>query len=116
MYYFLLAGRCLHCCRAFSSWAGQGPLVVLRGLLVAEQGSRRSGSVFAVHGLSCSSVCGIFRDKALTCAPCPGRRILNPWMTREVLEFLLIGGKGECTKMISTLKIGLTSNSKRFSR
>lgn len=43
--------------------------------------------------------------------PCPGRRILNLWTTGEVLEFLLIEGKGECTKMILTLKIGLTSNS-----
>lgn len=105
MYYFLLAGQYLHCCaRAFSSWAEQALLTVLPALLIAAQGSRRSGSVFAVHGLSCSSVCGIFRDKALTCAPCPGRWILNPWTTRGVLEFLLTGGKGECTKMISALK------------
>ena len=37
--------------------------------LVAEHGSRRTGSVVVVHGLSCSTTCGIFPDQGSN--PCP---------------------------------------------
>ena len=37
--------------------------------LVAEHSSRRAGSVVVVHGLSCSTACGIFLDQGSN--PCP---------------------------------------------
>ena len=39
-----------------------------------------------MHGLSCSTSCGIFLEQGWwTCVPCIGRRILNHWTAREVL-------------------------------
>ena len=58
------------CVRAFSSCSKWGPLfIAVRGpltivaSLVAEQGSRRAGSVVVAHGPSCSASCGIFPDQ-----------------------------------------------------
>ena len=37
-----------------------------------------------VHGLSCSSACGIFPDQGSNSCPCIGRQILNHYAAREV--------------------------------
>ena len=39
----------------------------------------------AVHGLSCSMVCGIFPDRELNLCHCTGRWILNHCITKEVI-------------------------------
>ena len=94
-----LAAQGLHCCMwAFSSCGQRGLLfVVVHGILIAvaclvvehglqtcglrqlwhvgsvvvAHGLQSAGSVFVVHGLSCSMACGIFPDQGLN--PCPLR-------------------------------------------
>ena len=44
-------------------------LSLSRPLLLRSTGSRRAGSVFVVHGPSCSVACGIFPDQGSN--PCP---------------------------------------------
>ena len=64
------------CARAFSSCGKWGHsssrcagLSLSRPLLLRSTGSRRTGSVVAVHGPSCSAACGIFPDQGTN--PCP---------------------------------------------
>ena len=40
-----------------------------RGLSLRSTGSRRAGSVFVAHGLSCSTACGIFPDQGSNLCP-----------------------------------------------
>jgi len=59
--------------------------------LVAELGFRVQASVVAVLGLSCPVTWGIFLNWDPTYVPCIGRRILNHWITREILSpFLML--------------------------
>ena len=53
-------------------------------LLLRSTGSRCTGSVVVVHGLSCSAACGIFPAQGSNPCPCIGRQILNHCTTREV--------------------------------
>ena len=62
-------------------------------LLLRSMGSRCVGSVVVAHGLSCSTACGIFPDRARTHVPCIGRQILNHCATREVPWWLFWRGK-----------------------
>ena len=67
------------------------------GSVVVARGLQSAGSVVVVHGLSCSTACGIFQTRNQTRVPCIGRRILNHCATREVrgmLLLMLIKGKG----------------------
>ena len=57
----------------FSGWSAQALLSV--------------ALVVVAHGLSCSEVCGMFRNRDQTCVLCFGRWILNHWTTGDVLGF-----------------------------
>ena len=116
IFYFFMAVLGLCCCaRAFSSCREQGlPFLAVHRLLIvgaslfAEHGlsvhglqqlqhassvvvARRlqsTGSVVVVHGLSCSTACGIFLDQSLNSCPLHCRQILNHCATREAqLQF-----------------------------
>ena len=63
--------RALSSCRGHSSSRCAG-LSLSRPLLLRSTGSRRTGSVVAAHGPSCSAACGIFPDQGSN--PCPLHR------------------------------------------
>ena len=96
IYLFLAALGLRYCARAFSSCGKQGPLLVAvcrlliavaslvaehglqahglqqlwhAGSVVVAHGLQSAGSLFVVHGLSCSTACGIFPDQGSN--PCP---------------------------------------------
>ena len=77
LFFLFLAALDLCCCaQAFSSWGEWGySLLWCAGfslrwlLLLRSMGSRCTGSVVVVHGLSCSVACGIFLDQGSN--PCP---------------------------------------------
>ena len=60
---------------------------LLRWLLLWSTGSRHTGSVVEVLGLSCSAACEISLDQRSNDVPCIAGRILNPWATREASIF-----------------------------
>ena len=89
--YLFLTALSLHCCTwAFSSWVSGasspvtvcGPLIAVA--LVAEHGLAGSwASVAVAHGLSCSTVCGIFLGQGWNLLSCIGRWTLYHRLTRK---------------------------------
>ena len=62
------------CCTGFSLWWL---------LLLQSTGSRHMDSGVVVHGLSCSTACGVFLNQGSNLCLCIARQILNHWTTME---------------------------------
>ena len=73
------------CMWAFSSYNKQrlslvvvhGLLIVISSLVMEHRLCRLQASVVVVHGLICSTACGIFLDQYRTHVHCISRQILN---------------------------------------
>ena len=63
-------------------------LLIVVACLVMKHGLCSAGSVVVAHRLSCSVARGIFLEQRLNLRPCIGRRILNYWTTREVMDLI----------------------------
>ena len=67
--------------------SGGYSLVVLLGLLIVVAfpvvALGAQASVVGAYRLSCFMACGIFLDQGLNHVPGIGRRLLNPWSTKE---------------------------------
>ena len=63
-------------------------LLIVVASLVRKHGLWNAGSVVVAHRLSCSVARGIFLEQRLNLCSCIGRRILNYWTTREVMDLI----------------------------
>ena len=94
----VLAVLDLPCCARASSGCGEWGLLSTCGVRASHCGGFSCcgawalgtwASGFVAHGLSCSSVWGIFLDEGSTRVPCIGRWILSQKTTREALSICI---------------------------
>ena len=94
------------CGLSLAALSGGYSLVGVHGLiavvsLIAEPGSRVRAQQLWCMGLVALGHVGSSRIRDLTCAPCIGRWILNPWTSRQapgILTVSLLGGVCVCVR------------------
>ena len=57
---------------------------------MTRRGPRQAGSVVVARGLGLSRECGTFPEQGSNPVPCPGRRILNRWITGKPVSTLFL--------------------------